>query len=165
MKYESYMNMLKSKFERHFHIKTDVEILENKIDMLAKYVNISGRTFLTQNDVIDRCENFEYCYIKKYDTISEEEAAAYGQYLKRIADELIEPGRDHMSTYVTGVIISSNINDSVKKIVERYSYSKVYSFYLKGWCDVRLICIDLDNNEVVTNKAGKKVKKVYQLTA
>jgi len=164
MKYEAYVDMLKSKFERHFHIEKDIEVLGNKIDMLAKYVNISGRTFITKNDVIDRCENFEYCYIKRYDTINEEEAAAYGQFLKRTADELIEPGRDHMSTYVTGVIIGNNINDNVKKTVEKYSYSKAFSFYLKGWCDVRLICIDLGNNEVVTNKAGRKVKKVYQLT-
>lgn len=165
MKYETYINLLRSKFERHFHIKTDVEVLGNKIDMLAKYVNISGRTFLTKHDVIDRCENFEYCYIKRYDTISRGDAAAYGQFLKKIADEVVEPGRDHMSTYITGIIISNNISDEVRNEVEKFSYSKAYSFYLKGWCDVRLICIDLDANEVITNRAGRKVKKVYQFAS
>ena len=162
MKYEAYIDTLKSKFEKNFSIDTDAVILENRIDMFAGFSAVSGRTFITKNDVIDRYENYEYCYIKKYDTITEEEAAAYGQFLERVVNECIDPGKDHMSTYVTGVIIGDSISNNARTVIEKYSYSKVYSFYLKGWCDVRLIYVGLDNNEIVTNKAGKKVKKVYQ---
>lgn len=165
MKYEAYFNMLKSKFERHFTIETDIVILENRIDMLAKYSDVSGRTFITKSDIIDRYESHEYCYVKKYDAVTEEEVTAYGEFLKKVVDEFIKPGKDHMSTYVTGVIIGNSINDNGKKAVEKYSYSRVYSFYLKGWCDVRLIWAGLDDNEIITNKAGKRVKKVYQFTA
>jgi hypothetical protein len=163
MKYEAYFEILKSKFERHFNIETDLVIFENKIDMLAKYYDISVRTFITKNDIIDRYESHEYCYVKKYDIVTEEEVIAYGKFLKQIVDECIKPGKDHMSTYVTGVIIGNSINDSGKKAVEKYHYSRVYSFYLKGWCDVRLIWVGLDDNEVLANKAGKKVKKVYEI--
>jgi hypothetical protein len=69
-----------------------------------------------------------------------------------------------MSTYITGVIVGNSINETARKVVGRYRYSKAYSFYLRGWCDVRLICISLDSNEIITNKAGKRVQKVYQLT-
>ena len=158
MKYEAYIEMLKLKFERHFHIETDMV-------MLAKFSNVSGRTFITKNDIIDRYENHEYCYIKKYDTVTEEEITAYGQFLKKIADEYIKPGKDHLSTYITGVIIGNSINDNARKVAEKFNYSRVYSFYLKGWCDVRLIYVGLDNNEIVTNKAGKNVKKVYQFAS
>lgn len=164
MKYEAYLETLKLKFERHFNIETDVVIFDNKIDMLAKFSDISGRTFITKNDIIDQYENYEYCYIKKYDTVSEEDVTAYGYFLKKIVDECIKPGKDHMSTYVTGVIIGNSINGNAKKIAEKYNYSRIYSFYLKGWCDVRLICIGLDNNEIISNRAGKNVKSVYQLT-
>lgn len=162
MLYDKYIELLRSKFERHFEIEQDVEIFDNEIDMLARFSDISGRTFITKNDIIDRCENHEYCFIKKYDIVTEKEVSDFGQFLKKIADEHITPGNDHMSTYVTGVIISSNIESDAKKIIEKYNYSKVFSFYLKGWCDVRFLCVDLDNNEVITNKKGKKVKKVYQ---
>lgn len=165
MKSESYMELLKSKFERHFNIHTDVEVLDHRIDMLAKYSDISGRTFITKNDIIDRYENHEFCYIKKFDHISGEEAASFGQFLRKVVDECVKPGRDHMSTYVTGVMICNSMDQSVKALVEKYCYSKVYSFYLKGWCDVRLVCVGLDSIEVITNKAGKKVKKVYQLAS
>lgn len=164
MNCENYIDNLKTKFERHFNIETDIGVLDHKIDMLAKFTNVSGRTFITKHDVIDRFENFEYCYIKKFDAVNEEDINTYNQFLKRVVEECIIPGKDHMSTYVTGVIIGNSIADNVKKMVEKFSYSKAYSFYLRGWCDIRLVCIGLDNSEVITNRAGRKVKKVYQLT-
>jgi hypothetical protein len=164
MTQDEYVENLQKKLERHFNIEKDIILFGEIIDVHAKFCNISGRTFITKQDVIDRCENYEYCYIKKVDTVTEEETAAYGQFLKKVVNEYIDPDKDHMSTYVTGVIIGSSINDNVKKAIEKYSYSKAYSFYLRGWCDVRLICVGLNDNEVVTNKAGKRVQKVYQIT-
>jgi hypothetical protein len=164
MTQDEYIENLHKKFERHFNIEKDIALFGEKIDFHANFCNITGRTFITKKDVIDKCENYEYCYIKKLDTATEVETAAYGQFLKKIVDECIEPGKDHMSTYVTGAIICNSIDDNAKKIIEKYSYSKAYSFYLKGWCDVRLLCIDLNNNEIITNKAGKRVQKVYQIT-
>lgn len=164
MNHEEYIELLKARFQRHFNIETDTELFGVKVDMLARFSEISGRTFITKNDIIDRYENHEYCYIKKYDNVASEEVNAFGTFLKRVVDECIRPGKDHMSTYVTGVILCSDIDGNGKKIVEKYSYSRAYSFYLKGWCDVRLILVRLDGNEVITNKAGKKVRSIYQLT-
>jgi len=162
MTQDEYLENLQRKYERHFNIEKDITLFEEAIDIHARFCNISGRTFITKNDVVDRYENYEYCYVKRFDT--EEKIAAYGGFLKRIAHECIEPGKDHMSTYVTGVIIGNSIDDNAKKAVRKYSCSKAYLFYLRGWCDVRFICVDLNNNEIITNKAGKRVKKVYQLT-
>lgn len=162
MNHEGYMELLKSKFQKHFTIETDIELFGNAIDMHASFSDVSGRTFITKNDIIDRYENHEYCYIKKYDDVTEEEINKYGLFLKKIVDECVTPGKDHMSTYVTGIIITRSMNESVRKTVENYSYSRAYSFYLRGWCDVRLILVALGSNEVITNKAGKKVKKIYQ---
>jgi hypothetical protein len=165
MTQDEYIEYLQRKFERHFDIERNITLHGEIIDLHAKFRNISGRTFITKKDVIDRCENYEYCYIKKFNNVTEEEVADYGRLLKRIVDEGIEPGRDHMSTYITGVIAANSINEIARKAIGKYSYSKAYSFYLRGWCDVRLICINLDNNEIITNKSGKRVKKVYEITS
>lgn len=164
MTQDEYLEDLQKKFEKHFDIEKDITIFGETIDIHAKFRNISGRTFITKQDVIDRWENYEYCYVKKINNVTEEDVESYGHFLKKTVDEGIDPGRDHMSTYITGVIVGNSIDDSAKKRIGKYSYSKAYSFYLRGWCDVRLICICLNNNEVITNKAGKRVQKVYQST-
>ncbi len=162
MKYEKYAAELKSRLEKHFQVDTDVMIFENKIDIYAKFTDTKVRTFITKNDVIDKYENHEYCYVKQCGCITEEEASSFGRFLKRVADECVKPGKDHMSTNVTGVLAGNDISGNARKFIEKYRYSKVYSFYLRGWCDVSLICIGLSNNEVITNKAGRKIKKQYQ---
>ena len=161
---DEYIESLQKKFERHFIIEQDISLFGETIDVHAKFHNVSVRTFITKQDVIDRYENYEYCYIKKFDTVTEEEIAAYGQFLKKVVDECIDPGKDHMSTYVTGVIIGNSVNYNGKKAIEKFRHSKAYSFYLRGWCDVRLIFVGINSSEVVTNKAGKHVQKVYQIT-
>lgn len=165
MKYEEYMNTLISKLEKNFIIEKDIVIFENKIDMLAKFSNTSVRTFITKNDIIDKYENHEHIYVKRYDNVTEEDIVSFGQFLKRITDDCIMPDKDHMSTYITGVLIGNYINEDAIRAVEKYNYRKAFCFYLKGWCDVRLVYVGLNNNDIITNKDGKKVKKLYEIVS
>lgn len=164
MTQDEYMEKLQGKYEKYFSIEKDIMLYGETIDIHAKYCSIIGRTFITKEDVIDRCESYEYCYVKKFDRVTEAEADSFGQFLKKIAIECIKPGKDHMSTYITGVMVTGSINGNAKKAIRKYRCSKTYCFYLKGWCDVRLICVSLDSNEIITNKAGKRVQKVYEIT-
>ena len=162
MKYDEYIKLLTSKLEKNFAIERDIVIFDNKIDILAKFSNISVRTFITQHDIIDQYNNHEHIYIKRYDDVNETDIISFGHFLKRISDECIKPDKDHMSTYITGVLIGNHINENAVKAVEKYNYKKAFCFYLKGWCDVRLVCVGLNDNEIITNKDGKKVKKIYE---
>lgn len=165
MIYEEYIKILKSRFSKHFHINTDVEILGEKVDFQAKFSQVSGRTFVTQNDIIDRYENYENCYIKYIPALDLTKAAMYTEFLKNIVDETVNPSQDHMSTYITGVILTNNVDPETVYFINNFKFSKVYSFYLKGWCDIRLICVNLETQEVISNKHGKKVKEAYKLTS
>lgn len=164
MKYEAYIARLKEKFERHFDVETNVKILDNNIDFHARFFNISARTFITQQDVIDKCENYEICYVKGYEELTKKDVEKYCEFLKNAVDEFVNPGADHMSTYITGVMVADSVCDDVRQAVESFKHSKAYLFYLKGWCDVRLVCVDISKEDIITNKAARKVKKVYQLT-
>jgi len=165
MKYDEYIKLLTSKLEKNFAIERDIVIFDNKIDILAKFSNISVRTFITQHDIIDQYNNHEHIYIKRCDDVNEKDIISFGQFLKRISDECIKPDKDHMSTYVTGVLNGNHIDENAIEIVKKYNCKKAFCFYLKGWCDVRLIYVGLDNSEIITNKDGKKVKKLYEFAS
>lgn len=164
MTQDEYIENLYKKFDRHFDIERDIDFLGETFNIYAKHYNISGRTFITKNDVIDRYENNEYCFVKSFDTVAEKEIEAFGQFLKTAVEKLVNPNKEHMSTYITGVIVANNVEENGLKAVKNYKYNKAFKFYLHGWCDVRYICVDLGKQEVVTNKAGKRVNKVYTLT-
>lgn len=161
MTQDEYIEKLISKFEINFDIEKDITLIGYTVNVYAKFSNISGRTFITQNDIIDRIETHEHCFIKKLDSISENEILEFGQFLKKAADNMVNPSSDHMSTYITGVIVTNNVDENSRKAVKKYCYNKAFKFYLHGWCDVRYICVDLEKREVITNKAGRRVNKVY----
>lgn len=164
MTQDEYIENLQKKYERHFDIEKDITLFGETVNVYAKFCIISGRTFITKNDIIDRCENHEYCFIKKFDIVTQKEIEEFGKFLKNAVDNLVKPGKDHMSTYITGVIVANSVEGNSRKAVENYRYNKAFMFYLHGWCDVRYICVDLEEKEVITNKAGKRVNKVYTLT-
>lgn len=159
-----YIENLHKKFERHFDIEKDIILFGETVNIFAKHCNVSGRTFMTKNDIIDRYENNEYCFVKSFERVSEKDTEDFGHFLKDMVEKHVSPGKDHMSTYITGVIVTNNIEENGRRVVKNYKHNKAFKFYLHGWCDVRYICVDLGREEVITNRAGKAVNKVYALT-
>lgn len=165
MDYNLYLENLENKFYKYFTIEKNIFIKGIEINIFAKYFEKTGRTLITQKDVIDAFENYEYCFIKTYESISLKEIIEFEEFLKNAVESYVKPHYEHMCTYVTGVIVSKNIlTEECIKEVKKFKYSKSFKFMLHGWCDVRLIAADLFSDAVITNKAGKSVKKVYEVT-
>ena len=53
------------------------------------------------------------------------------------------------------------IDKSTENFIKKFKFNKPYKLYFHGWSDIRLLLVDLSNNLVISNKQGKKVKKVY----
>ena len=78
----------------------------------------------------------------------------------------MKPTEEHMSSIITGVIAldnkpSTDIIDAIKK----FKYHKGFAFGFKGWVDIRLILVTMDDKNIVTNKKGKEVIQVYKVIA
>ncbi|SKA79344.1 hypothetical protein SAMN05443428_10339 [Caloramator quimbayensis] len=160
-----YLENLEKKFNQYFTIEKNIFIKGIEINIFAKYFEKTGRTLITQRDVIDAFENYEYCFIKTYENISLREIIEFEEFLKHAAQIYVKPHSEHMCTHVTGIMVSKGIiNDECIKEINKFKYSKSFKFMLHGWCDVRLIVADLFSDAVITNKAGKSVKKVYEVT-
>lgn len=165
MDYRVYFEALQRRYEKYFDVEKNINILDMDIDMFAKFSSLNAKTFLTKNDVIDSYSTNEYCFIKKFDKISKQDVLHFIEFLKRAADVFVKPGRNHMSTYVTGVFVCNcNISDEIKLFIKKFKYSRVYKFYLHGWSDLRLVLVNLQNEDIVTNRAAYNVKKVYSFT-
>lgn len=160
-----YLLQLGKMYEKYFTIEKNIKILDLPIDIYARYSDVGGRTLLTQKDVIDRFEVNELCFTKSFDEIKVNDVNDFINFLKLTTEKLVNPTRDHKCTTITGVIVSGkSVSDDVIKIISKFKYTKSYLFYLHGWSDIRLVLIDLQANRIITNKEGKKVKKVYQNT-
>lgn len=157
-----YLQLLNRKYEKHFQVKNNENIMNREFDIYAKYTEATGRTFLTQKDIIDKFEVNEHCFIKTFETIDLCMAIELGEYFKSLTQSLVKPHKEHKSTNITGVLVSeSAINNDIKQYIKKFKYSKYYKFYFRGWSDVRLIAVDLTSGTVISNKKGKEVEKIY----
>jgi hypothetical protein len=157
-----YLEILNQKFQRHFQIKNNEIIFQKQFDLYAKYSETTGRTFVTQKDIIDKFEVNEHCFVKTMENLDLETIYNFSEFFKQLTINLVKPHKEHKSTNITGVLVSENpISEDIQNFVKKFNYSKYYKFYLQGYSDVRLVVVDLTNKSVITNKKGKEVKKVY----
>lgn len=163
MDVKSYIGKIEDCYRSNFRIKKDIYFSENHLDMFAHCKLVNVRTMITEKDIIDSFETNEFCFVKHLHNISKETLDRYINMLIEAEKKCVTPHKDHKSSYLTGILISENpIDDDIKKYVKKFKFAKAYKFYWFGWCDIRLVLIDLKNKEVITNKAGKFVKKVYE---
>lgn len=160
-----YLDVLCERYKRYFDIYRDYDLLGNKLDLFARYNVKNERYFLTKSAVIYSFENFEYCLVKCYnEELTMEDINEFTDFLVKSVKEIVKPNSEHMSTYLTGVVVSEkSFSQEVIRKAEGFKYSKDFLFTLKGWCDVRLIMVDLERNEIITNKKGREVKKNYTI--
>ena len=69
-----------------------------------------------------------------------------------------------MSSTITGVLVLDyKPEDNIIQKIKRFKYHKGFAFGFRGWADIRLILVTMDDNYIVTNKKGKEVKEVYSI--
>lgn len=74
------------------------------------------------------------------------------------------PPKDHQYTWLTVVMLSQHTPDAAaRKAVESCRMTRYYQFYLRGYSEVRMLLVDLEKGELITNRAGRSLKKLYAL--
>jgi hypothetical protein len=53
--------------------------------------------------------------------------------------------------------------DVITKIISNFKYNKGFAFGFKGWADIRLVLVSLNEGFIATNKKGKEVIELYSL--
>lgn len=159
-----YINTIAKRFERHFDIEFDKNIFNLKLDLFAKHYSLNARTLLTKNDIIDKFENYEYVFVKHYECIDECVVDEFIDFLKKASEEFVNPTKIHMSTYLNGIILYDEIKDGAVDKIKRFKNSKTFLFGIRGWFDTRLLAVSLNGQDIMCNREGKRVKKVYQIT-
>lgn len=158
----SYFGNLFERYNIYYNTSKDVIILNEFIDIMAEFKDVHGRTFLSSKDIIDSYEINEICYVKRAEKIDILSFSNFTDFLKKAVDVYVQPKRDHMCTYITGVLVTEDsIEDELICAIKKFKYSKSYFFSLHGWCEIRLLIINPVKEQIITNKPGKKVIKFY----
>jgi len=162
MDYKEYLNNMERKLKSYFDIERDYDLNGYPLDLYAKHHFRNERYVLSKKFVVYGQENNEYIFIKYFEEVGEISLKEYIDFLVKSIDILVEPDNDHMSSVITGVLLTNHKPKiEVIETIKKFKYHKGFAFGFKGWVDIRLILVTMDGECIVTNKKGKEVSSVY----
>ncbi len=154
---------LEEKYSLFYDIKEPPFFIPFPVELYAHFYQRNEKYFATKSINLWRLDHEEHCFVKKYDSLTQTHLAEMIDVLKQGIGHLVNPHPNHMKTFLTGVFITrEKVSPELVRFVEKFKYSKAFKFYLYGWCDLRLVILDLSSRQVICNAAGREVRKFYE---
>lgn len=161
-----YMEALKNRYRRYFNIyEKGHELLIDEFDLMAT-CNIRGEKYMFAKSIkVYTVEENEHCFVKVYGNIvTDEQIQEFANSIKKVIETIVKPHPDHLKTILTGVVIAEQgCTDYVKRFAASYRYQRSFMLCLKGWCEVRLVLVDLSQNIVIHHPKDEKLKILYNI--
>ncbi|MBU2535304.1 MAG: hypothetical protein KKD83_03940 [Chloroflexi bacterium] len=164
MKLEEYLESLRRKYEAYFDIYPDYTILGRRLDIYACCHVRNEKFVVTKKATLGAWETNEYCLIEGHSAeIYAPKVQDFIAFLVNAAGELVKPHKEHMSSVLTGILVSERgFDPEAIHIGTRFKYSHSFWLGLRGWYSVCLLLVDLLSGQVYANPKGKEVIKSYQ---
>lgn len=107
-------------------------------------------------------DSHEYLFFDMAEHLDAEHVSQDIQFMQEKAIGVVNPQPNHMSSNLSLVVIADYVDDDAARLLKRTRFRKNFKLGLEGWTDLRLAAIDLRGKRVVTNGAGKEMKKTLQ---
>ncbi len=164
-----YFERILAEYEKTFDIYKDYHIQGEKFKAYGFFNSHSEKYLLVKEVQLWETKAFEHLFLSEKDIVTIEELNKILSLIPNyIEPQLIRKGekypeKNHMYSFITLVIFSKNIQDSILiEKIKKYKFEKNYLFSIRGYTQVRLLLVDTEKKTIFTNKAGKKLEKLYK---
>jgi hypothetical protein len=161
MERKEYLDNLREKYSAYFDVFIDYKVMDYPLTLYAKNHIRNEKYVATKGMTIWAYETNEHCLIIDKAMLIQADIDNFFTFLISSMKVLVNPHGEHKSTSITGVITTDNLSKDLQKVIKRKSHVKYFSLGLRGWCDVRLIVVDVNNNLVYGSKGTEKLLEHY----
>jgi len=164
-KLKAYLKDLEERYKYYYEVERDKEIFGIKVDIFAKSSTEHFRQVLTKNIKIDQHCTKEYAMVETQSGLgNKNKVKEFSQFLISSINKLSPPSVNTMSTTLNGVLVAaSGFSEEAVNFAKKFKFSKSFLLGIKGWCDIRLILVDLKEEKLYSNQKGKEVLSAYKI--
>lgn len=164
-KKDKYLKDLEERYKHYYEIERNKELLGEIVDIFASSSMECFRHVLTKKIKIDQYYTKEYAIVKaKGSLINKEEIEKFCNFLKSFINNLVCPSTEVMSTTLSGILVSTiGFSKDAVKFGQEFKFSRSFWLGIKGWCDIRLILVDLREEKLYSNNQGKEILFAYKI--
>ena len=164
---EAYLDELLDRYRANFDISAPYRVGERTYPAYARFFSLGEKYVLKKEAKLWAIRAYEHVFFITAERMSADDLPQIRREIEEhIEPELVRnkekyPEKDHMSSYLTFVIICEKTpDDEIQKAVKKFSYDRGYLLGFRGHSQARIACAFLDNESVLTNYAGKELKKL-----
>lgn len=148
--------------EAWFDVYRDYEFAGRVFPGYAEFHSHGEQYVLVKRAKLWEVDAFEYLFFTVVGALDAATLEDFVQFMTTQALAKVHPDPNHMTSYLSLVIIANEVPDAVKAQVKRTRFRKNFALGICGWADLRLAAIDLSCDDVTTNSQGKELKATLE---
>lgn len=154
-------DLLESLFKAHevyYDVTRDYEFAGRRFPGYAEFHTHGEKFVLSKKAKLWEVDAHEFLFFDYVASLSRAYLDEAASFIIREAMAKVKPEPDHMTSYLSLVIVADSVDEDVPKRVRSLRFRKNFRLGLRGWADLRLAVIDLSYDNVYTNGQGKEIK-------
>lgn len=128
----------------------------------ARFHSQAERYVLTRRAKLWGVNVFEHILFLQADHLTLPLLQQLVTFMRTDALDEVELVPDHMTTYLSLMIIANEADSDAMHKVRNVRFRKDFALGFKGWADLRLCVVDLATNEVTSNAMGACLAETVQ---
>ena len=156
------MDKLLNAYAHHYDIARDVAVEGGSYPATAFFYLRDENYLISKKHVLSAVENHEYVYFYLTEHL---DAAALQEQIERSRKAgmaNIKPNREHMSSFVTLVVLADTIDPEAKRIIKKTRFRKNFRLALHGWMEYHIAAMEISTHSFLSNPAGKEARKLLE---
>lgn len=124
----------------------------------ATYFLRDENYLISKKHVLNAVENYDYVYFCTVDHLDTSTLHRYINQSLQLGMARVRPHKEHMSSFVTLVIMAETIDPEAKTLLKRTKIRKYFRFAFHGWMEYHIAAVELSSNQVISNSAGRETR-------
>jgi hypothetical protein len=159
---ESFLNVLEDSYSAYYNIIKENLPAELPIAFKADYFRRAESYWISKNITTWANETNEFAFIFSADHFDDATISKCIQYSLDDGLPRVKPHKEHQYTNIKTIFIAEKFDDDAIADIKKRKFSKTYNHSLWGYSNLVACAVDLDDEKVWTNAAGRDLKKYFK---
>jgi hypothetical protein len=157
------LERLLNAYSHHYDIQRDITVDGAGFSASAIYFLRDENYLISKRHVLNAVENHEYVYFYLAERLDADTLRRRIDMTMRDGLQKIKPGREHMSSFVTLVILADVIDPEAKRLLKGTRFRKNFRLALHGWMEYRIAAMECSTQSFLSNPAGREARKTLEM--
>ena len=156
------LDKLLDAYSHQYDIARDVTVEGGYFPATATFYLRDENYIVNKKHVLSAVENYDYTYFYLTDHLDADTLQKQIDLVKKVGTARINPHKEHMSSFVSLVILADTIDEEAKKLIKKTRFQKYYRLALHGWMEFHIAATESSTKTFLSNPAGKGIKKILE---